>query len=353
LLIDPDLGPLVPVKDEQGQRPAIYRLGKARSDDQGEAESDRLLYVAATRAREKLILSGCAGVNKDGCIGKPGGWLGKLAGEEGLGLEGRALAYDQEGSTDHRLELEAGSTPVACTIYEPRYRRDQVLPEREMEPEGAVAVPPPLLAPVLPEMEAVDERVAAQERDPPQRVWRVVPAVEKPRAPAWLVGSLVHEALASWRFPGGPDPEFRRWGEARARGHGLTDRGQLGDAEHRTRQLLLRFRSHALHDEMAGADVRLHEVPYSCAVDGRVESGIIDALYRRDGSWTLVEFKTDRVKDRAELERLLAEAGYAAQAERYVAAAERLLGQMPRCVLCMLNYGGTVYLHWPGNGKGG
>jgi ATP-dependent exoDNAse (exonuclease V) beta subunit len=103
LLIDPELGPLVPVKDEQGQRPAIYRLGKARSDDQEEAESDRLLYVAVTRAREKLILSGCIGVKKDGCIGKLGGWLGKLGGEEGLGLEGRALTYDPEGARAHRL----------------------------------------------------------------------------------------------------------------------------------------------------------------------------------------------------------------------------------------------------------
>ncbi|MEJ2736716.1 MAG: UvrD-helicase domain-containing protein, partial [Anaerolineae bacterium] len=91
LLIDPELGPLLPVRDEQRQLPAIYRLGKRREDDQGEAESDRLLYVAATRAREKLILSGCIGVNKDGAIGKLGGWLGKLAGEEGIGLQGRAL----------------------------------------------------------------------------------------------------------------------------------------------------------------------------------------------------------------------------------------------------------------------
>jgi ATP-dependent exoDNAse (exonuclease V) beta subunit len=216
-----------------------------------------------------------------------------------------------------------------------------------------VALPPPLLAPVLPGIEAVDERVAAQERDPPQRVWRVVPAVDKPRAPAWVVGSLVHEALASWRFPAESDLEFRRWGEARARGHGITDTRQLADAVRRTRQHLLRFRSHALHDEMADADLRLHEVPYSCMADGRVESGIIDALYRREGAWTLVEFKTDEVRDRAGLERLLAEAGYVAQAQRYVAATERLLGQTPRCVLCMLNYGGTVYLHRLGSGGGG
>jgi ATP-dependent exoDNAse (exonuclease V) beta subunit len=116
----------------------------------------------------------------------------------------------------------------------------------------------------------------------------------------------------------------------------------------RTRQLLLRFRSHALFREMDGAARRLHEVPYSLMVDGCVESGIIDALYLREGAWTLVEFKTDRVKDQGELERLLVEQDYLAQASRYVAAAERLLGQAPRAVLCLLSFAGSVHLYPPG-----
>jgi ATP-dependent exoDNAse (exonuclease V) beta subunit len=95
---------------------------------------------------------------------------------------------------------------------------------------------------------------------------------------------------------------------------------------------------------MNGAELRLHEVPYSLAVDGRLESGIIDALYRREGSWTVVEFKTDRVKDQAELERLLEDVGYSAQTKRYIAAVERLVGQAPRCVLCLLNFAERVHL---------
>ena len=344
LLIDPELGLLLPVKDEQSQLSAAYRLGKARSDDQEEAESDRLLYVAATRAREKLIVSGCITIRKDGSIGKPGGWLGKLAGEEGLGLEGTVVAHDVEGSRTHRLVLQAGSTPVGCTIYEPAYEAEAHPCPEGPDVEAAVTVPPALLAPIQPEREEVDDRVQEQDRIPVQRVWRVAPAVKQPRAPAWVTGSLVHEALAAWRFPSDAGFDFGRWGEARARGYGITDRQQLADAVRRTRQLLLRFRSHALYEEMAGADRRLHEVPYSCVVGGRVESGIIDALYERQGVWTIVEFKTDRVRNRSELERLLAEEGYTAQAQRYFAAAKHLLGQQPRFVLCMLNYGGAVYV---------
>jgi hypothetical protein len=42
-----------------------------------------------------------------------------------------------------------------------------------------------------------------------------------------------------------------------------------------------------------------------------------------------------------------------AQAQRYLTAARKLLGQQPRFVLCMLNYGGQVYLHRLDNGPEG
>ena len=110
-----------------------------------------------------------------------------------------------------------------------------------------------------------------------------VPAAVRPRAPAWVVGKLVHEALAAWRFPDS-DGFFERWAEAHARSYGLTDAHQLADAVHESGKLLLRFQEHPLHAEMAGAERRLHEVPYSLVTpDGRIESGIIDALYLRDG----------------------------------------------------------------------
>jgi ATP-dependent exoDNAse (exonuclease V) beta subunit len=79
-------------------------------------------------------------------------------------------------------------------------------------------------------------------------------------------------------------------------------------------------------------------------VDGRVESGVLDALYRRGAEWTIVEFKTDDVRDQAGLDRLLEQEGYRAQAERYRAAAERLLGSRPRLIFCLLNFAGSVRL---------
>jgi ATP-dependent helicase/nuclease subunit A len=345
VLFDTILGVLLARKDDDKQLPAIYRLGKLTADDQEAAESDRLLYVAATRAREKLIISGCITAKNDGTPGALGGWLGRLSGEGALGLAGVQVAVDETDSEARLLNLTVGGTPVACAIYGTGWAGAARVPVFAAQPETAVPLPPPLLAHVAAELVETDGRVAEQERDPGQRVWRVVPAVARPRAPAWVIGKLVHEALAAWRFPNS-DGFFERWAEAHARSYGLTDTDQLADAARESRKLLLRFEEHPLHAEIARAERRLHEVPYSLvAADGRVESGIIDALYLGDAVWTIVEFKTDHVHDQAALDRLLAEEDYLAQAERYAAAVEQLLGSRPQVALCLLDYAGGVHVH--------
>jgi ATP-dependent exoDNAse (exonuclease V) beta subunit len=208
----------------------------------------------------------------------------------------------------------------------------------------AAQLPPPLLAPVLEEPVCTDDRTAEQERDPGQRVWRVVPPEARLDAPPWVVGKLVHEALAAWRFAAGDGP-FDRWADAQARGYGLTHPRQLADATAKSRSLLLRFSEHPLHAEMAGARQRMHEVPYSrINEDGQVESGVIDALYLHGGVWTIVEFKTDAVPNPARLEVLLKEKDYLPQAERYRVAVEQLMGQRPQLILCFLDYGEAVHV---------
>ena len=256
-------------------------------------------------------------------------------------MEGTPLDHDEEGSRALLLDMQVGETPVSCTIYEPGYAWEHPPRETPSEAQQPQLLPPPLLKPVEPGDVHVDERTVERDREPSQQVWRVVPDVSEPKAPAWVVGRLFHEALAAWRFP---ENGFENWAQSRARQHGLADPRQLKDAASTTKRLLHRFREHKLHEEMDGADRRLHEVPYSRTVEGRVENGIIDALYLRQGCWTIVEFKTDEVKDQADLERLLAEKKYVEQVQRYEAAAEELLGQRPRSILCWLDYAGGVRL---------
>ena len=96
-----------------------------------------------------------------------------------------------------------------------------------------------------------------------------------------------------------------------------------------------------MFQDMTAADRRLHEVPYYLERDGAVDSGAMDALFLRDGVWTIVDFKTDELRDPGDIERAWATA-YRTQAERYLEASERLLGTRPRFILCLLNYAGQV-----------
>ena len=411
-LFHPDLGLTLPLKDEDKTVAASYALARQLDEDMESAEDDRLLYVAATRAREKLLVSGCFKPLKSGKVGSLAGWLGRICCQEVLGLEGRSVT----GQDRLDFDLSVRDTPVSCTIYAPARLTElaatrvspatgqtpiggrpasaglaasEVSPSAgapatarptdlplTAEPGATPAALPPLLQPVSAVEESVDERTAQRESIPAQRVWRVVPAARRPEVPAWVLGSLVHEALAVWRFPAaadvspGPDDEaFARWAEARARSYGLADRDQLTDAVRQSARLLQRFHAHDLFKEMNTADLLLHEVPYHMENEGHIESGIIDALYRRGDQWTLVEFKTDELRKEEELPRLLGTdpaplrfgggqgapdgrpanlaRDYLAQSRTYVRAIERLLGSSPRAVICFLNVAGAVRLYEP------
>jgi ATP-dependent exoDNAse (exonuclease V) beta subunit len=340
LFLDPELGVLPRMVDDEGRLPGRYRLLKQRADDQEAAEAERLLYVAATRVEEKLILNGNIRLSQAGRLGWLAGWMKDLA--TPLGLKELEIPYDSEGDRAHNYDLVVGDTPVACTVFEPEY--PVLLPAitalDQEEPAGHWS--PILLDPIEADRHQKDEQTQKKEQDPPLRVWRVIPAVQYPTAPAWIVGSLVHEALAVWRFP---DSGFDQWVKARAREHGLADESRLGDAVNRTKKLLSRFQNHRLYVEMDTAERRLHELPY-CRPAGRggVEQGIIDALFLKDGSWTVVEYKTDRLRDAADLNQLLEEKDYLDQLGRYTRAVEEFTGHQPRSSLVLLNYGDAIHL---------
>ena len=336
VLIDPELGVLVPRKDPDGMLPAVYRLGRERDKDMEAAESDRLLYVAATRAKERLIFSGCVDTKPRGASGRLGGWLGRIA--KVLGLDSLMLECDAEATQAVHLNLHTVETPVDCTLFGPGCRWERIVHE-ESHGQLAVAFPPPLLNPVLAGQDEVDAATRERERDPPQRVWRVVPAARHPSAPAWVIGKLVHEGLAAWRWPG---DGFDGWAEARARGCGVTDEKRLRNAVQETRRMLQRLAQHTLFAEMNAAEQRLHEVPYSLEVNGHLDSGSIDVLYLCHGQWTVVEFKTDRLRDEAELKGLLPRKDYCTQMQRYARAVNNLVGQHPRMLLCLLDFESRV-----------
>jgi len=269
------------------------------------------------------------------------GWLGRL--DEALPLSEWLSEGGGPEPAIRSAVLDAGAVPVSCTLYP----ADAPLPalRARFQAERLAVLPEalPLLRSLVPEAVIANRETAAQRRDPPRRAWRVVPDGGQAWAPSWIVGQIVHRALERWAFPDQGGHDFETWAEAEARRCGITDASEIANAVRRATRIVLRFQATELYAEMDAAATRMHEVPYSvCDEQGRVEHGVIDALYRDDSGWALVEFKTDQIRSSATLEERLASADYVPQVARYVEAVEGQFEVRPRAVLCLLDCEGTV-----------
>jgi len=337
VLVSPALGILLDLREEEA-RPATYRVTALGEADREEAESRRLLYVAATRAEEKLIVSGHIKAKKDGTP-QLGGWLAWVG--TVVGLDQAHLPDPLPASQPLDLGWEGGT--LACVVH-PVPASEEMGKRGNKEAEGwekeTPLSPPALLAPLtLAAAAEADPKVRERESQPPPRVWRVVPVTQRPAGPAWVVGSLVHTALRHWRFP--HREGFEDFLRPFALEAGLTDPEEIRRTIAETGRLLARFRAHPLWTELDRAE-RHHEVPYAVEVDGVPRSGIVDLLYWADGEWRLVEFKTDELRAKVDLEAHIQEKGYDKQVREYVTAMAHLLGERPRALLVFLNVGGQV-----------
>lgn len=335
VLMDSDSGILLSAKSEEQEQAASYQMGASLVQEQEEAETARLLYVALTRAEQLLMINGNIQQNKSGSLSWKG-WLAQLA--DIIGLNRADLSgYDETGSSQHVFDFSLPKTAVRAFIYEPHItfpavQSPSLSKERTIETLTLQPLQEPIATDTLPE---------PTDNETPQRVWQVVPTTRQPEAPAWVIGSLVHEALALWRFP---EADYDVWVAARAREYGLTNSQQLKHAQVESRRLLQRFQQHKLFQEIMGAKKQLHEVPYSYERNGTTETGYIDLLYRHNNVWKLVDFKTDKIRDKAALQKLLAEKDYIQQIQRYGTAVQHLLGITPQLMLVFLNFENDVHV---------
>lgn len=348
LLLDEKLGPVLNLDGDDG-RSAVYRLAILGDQDRGEAEDRRLLYVAATRSREKLLISGHVGISttkKDAGKLVLDGWLKPL---------GQIVGLDQvrvEGTLDEPLSValpDLGGHPVDCGLSLPtaadrgsqtateQPRVEGLAADRQQRTERApgVCFPPALLEPVA--VEEIDEILQVREAEPPPRVWRVIPSARRPRGPAWVVGTLVHAALHRWCFPNQED--FDKFMRLQALEVGLMDETELRATLTEVRRLLRRFQAHPLYAEMDKAE-RYHEVPYTLEREGRIEVGKIDLLCYDAGRWTIVDFKTDQIQDEDELREKVTK--HAHQVRAYETAVGQLCNMDTEGWLCYLNVAGEV-----------
>lgn len=325
------------------------------------AEGIRLAYVAATRARDLLIVPALG-------IGRlEGSWLEALD-EAILPIAGSWPRPLPEGPVFGRHSVLSGPPPGSLPEIPPGLHAAG----RGPEPHEVVWWDPALLALERPRLLGVDgaellapdedqgrgkkglerylkwqtEKEAALESGAalshqvmavtetaiaPEGIEVAVEVVSggaaRPRGRRF--GSLVHHILRDVDLGAGLGDESDRL-PALARLHGRQLAAPAAEVE-AAPILIRRWLEHPLFERVRQARRVRREVPFTLRLDGDyLVEGVIDLLFEDDEGWTLLDFKTDLPAG----ERLEA---YQRQLAWYVHAAERLLGRPARGILLAID----------------
>jgi len=294
---------------------------KALGDERYEAESReerRLFYVAMTRARERLILSGAARLEK---------WP-EL---EGNGGGGGPIAWI--GPAIERLEdVEVDVTFVRPEDIERPQRAPDLAPSVHLVEPARPASPAPPSAPPGPPVAALSySSLAAYQRCGyrfyAERVLRLpaLPGQDEPReSPVGLTaldrGTLVHALLERLDFRRPRRPTDAMIAEASERS-GLATPLTPDDAA-QAAELVERFAAGDLCRRLGRATAVRREAGFRFLLGGVLIGGVFDVIAREPGGRTLVvDYKTDRLEGADP--QALADGSYGTQRLVYALAALR------------------------------
>jgi ATP-dependent helicase/nuclease subunit A len=338
---------------------ALGELERARA----EAEERRLLYVAATRARERLILSGALRLAAPEAGSAPMTWLAPAFAPELASLLGEREAISESGVALRIVRAEDAGESAAPPAPAPAVASGSAAasPPAPSGPPAAGSPPAPSGPAVAASLPAPGAPAAATSPDhcmPP-----AAQSAPEPAAPP--VRSLSYSALAEHRrcgyrfyaervlgLPSAPADTCAFAGEDRAspglgsdaRGtliHALLERldfrhpiipsptelramapGTTAEQAREIARLLERFARSALCRRLARARQLEREQPFAFALDALLFTGSFDVLAReRGGRLLIVDYKGDRLRGRPAA--ALLEADYAEQRLVYAVAALR------------------------------
>jgi ATP-dependent helicase/nuclease subunit A len=284
-------------------------------------ESDRLAYVAATRARDLLVLPVVAGDDPGPPEILDKTWLEslhtvayrpeyrfpldslRLEAHEDVGLrQQRILQADESGgaaeeSERAHAEWAAERERALASGAEPSLRVATVTASSEIRAEAPPADAPPI---------AVEETDASRSDRPGGKRF----------------GTLVHVILE--RVPLGADSEAVA---RRAAVHGRLLGATEAEIEAAAQAAGAALAHPLLRRARASTDCR-REVPVLLReTDGSLIEGVVDLAFLEDDAWTVIDFKTDRAIGAEDLAR------YEAQVRLYSEAIARATGLSARGVL--------------------
>lgn len=291
--------------DEARGKPGFYSYLSELEKREDQAESKRLLYVAATRAADLLIVSGVEPSAETPT------WLRSfLDNSVGLDIEIHSPVPVDLEAMRSRAPLQQFETPSPDSEQPadaPLFGRHGAIPIRSSTPATALEH---------------DDGARFSGRSDPLALIR---------------GTLAHAAIEEW-FKNETRPDLQAL--AHRKGMRLSDE-DMTDVEKDINAMLDDFGASELATTLRDTATQKHfELPFSWEWDGVAVHGSIDLAYETNGVWYVVDFKTDRVEKGREGERSEA---YLTQLGVYAGAIEAATGRRPQAGLMFLRTG-TV--HW-------
>ena len=363
VLVHPELGlgPKITDLRRKVEYPGLARSAVSlRLERETLSEELRVLYVGMTRARERLFLT-AGSKDPEKLVEKARGMADTPMAAAVLArvpspvywLLGAALADGEQHlriRICEREESESGVEEQPSAAADPAVEREIerrlafVYPLREAE-----ALPSKLTATGLKDRFQPDQEAAALTPQP-RRPFRLpdLSGAEKPLSAAER-GTATHLVLQNLDFSkAGSEEELRREILRLQAGSFLSER----EARAVDLGAILRLFASPLGQRLRAAEKLRREFRFSLLCDASeffsvapgeqvLLQGVVDCFWEEDGGITVLDYKTDRVRDRAEAEERARI--YAGQLRAYAKALERIFRKpVKECLLYFLSIGETV-----------
>jgi ATP-dependent helicase/nuclease subunit A len=268
---------------------------KANAVDQNEQEAQRILYVAMTRAREKLLLSASGTVKENGSV-RLSGWLNLIV--ERLHLDAESM-FDQVNSPAGPVPLlniegeNSGiqlrrSWSVAPAKISKAASDDRRGKKPRKIPAGFPLTPERLLHPI-----SVVAWIESEREFPGYTLTEdgEVSAEKRPKGSGIAMGRWVHRLLEVL-----PIEADKQDVVTASRREALQLFGCVPtEIEIRAvSKLLINYMHSSLAARVQSADKVVKEFPFLFELENQLFRGKIDLAFQESDGWILVDFKSDR-----------------------------------------------------------
>ncbi len=316
-----------PSRDKAAPKPALYLIGRRIEKEMDEAERKRLLYVAATRARDCLAiflerggqerasfrswLKGALGLDDGGCLTEPGVYELEAAPEP---VFYQVTTVDSISASTLARELKAALRSAAAAAG-----RDDGGREAQFD-----LVEPLTMEPGEPALNWQD-------------ALRVTAAAGVPWPEPTVLGQFFHLIMQTMSPAMQPPAAGLLRELAASSAANLVDREKISRLVEAGQVLLERFRKSDLCALMQAARRRLGEMPYVVASASASRQGRPDLLLEdAGGHWFVIDYKTDHFP----IEELASHVEkHRQQLRSYVDDFQQLAGVRPRAALYFAQHG--------------